>query len=562
MTGRSSTARLQFIDDELIRQPMVADQIFDATWRELADSATTLDAHDRSIVADLLQLGPSHRQRVQKAFVDAVNRQVRDEIKTAAPTLTTPADPLAPSLSLLEETEMAMDVETSHALEAIRSVAETELRELSAYASTLADDPDISCDHNPFRAETYARALWEAAQALPFGRAYQVRLMRCAAQPLALVLRKVYAGACARLESQGIEPATYRTLVRPGNARGASASELWQSEDAPSLQVVRQSMPTDLASSSEPPTRHTPLEEVIEDVDQALRALPPDASATVHAALLESQRPRMVRHARTPADQQIIELLSQLFHVMLSDTRIAGDIRAVLARMQPSVMRLVLRDQSALDDYTHPVWRFMDMTAHQAALHAEGSVGREAVLHLAEKLIDAMAREPVPEASLYRKGIERLMAEDRSRLAKRRQRAGVDREPLQAEHDLEDTGSATTASMGLLDDAHLDTVPADLLKTPPGDPQLDAEPTEWLHQRRVGEWLRIFLQQRWQRVQLLHISRRGEMFLFGRGQTDETVRLRRSALVRLRAEGLLTELRLRSMLRSAAVQVLRNAEKV
>ena len=561
MTGRSSTARLQFIDDELIRQPMVADQVFDATWRELAVSATTLDAHDRSIVADLLQLGPSHRQRVQKAFVDAVNRQVRAEINTAAPTLTMPTDPLAPSLSLLEETEVAVDVETSHALEAIQSVAETELRELSAYASTLADDPDISRDHNPFRAETYARALWEAAQALPFGRAYQVRLMRCAAQPLALVLRKVYAGACARLESQGIEPATYRTLVRPGSARGASASEVWQSEDAPSLQVVRKTITSDMAPSSDPSTRHTPLEEVIEDVDQALRALPADASATMHAELLESQRPRMVRHARTPADQQIIELLSQLFHVMLSDTRIAGDIRAVLARMQPSVMRLVLRDQSALDDYTHPVWRFMDMTAHQAALHAEGSVGREAMLHLSEKLIDTMSREPVPEASLYRKGIERLMAEDRSRLAKRRQRAGVDREPLRAEHDLEDAGSATTASMGLLDDAHLDTVPADLLKSLPGDPQLDTEPTEWLHQRRVGEWLRIFLNQKWQRVQLLDIGRRGEMFLFGRGQTDETVRLRRSALVRLRAEGLLTELRLRSMLRSAAVQVLRNAER-
>ncbi len=543
---------------------MVADQVFDATWRELADSTNALDPHDRSIVADLLQLGTGHRQRLEKSFVEAVNRQVRAEVKTSAPNRTTATDPLAQGLSLLEETEFAVDVETSHALETIRSLAETELRELSAYASALAGDPDVSRDHNPFRPEVYAQALWEAAQALPFGRAYQVRLMRCAAQPLALVLRKAYAGACARLEAQGVEPATYRTLVRPGStlsARSARALEPLENEEAPSLQMVRQTMPGAMESSPEPSTRQTPLDEVIEDVDQALRALPPDASATVHAALLESQRPRMVRHARTPADRQIIELLSQLFHVMLSDTRIARDIRAVLARMQPSVMRLVLRDPSALDDYTHPVWRFMDMTAHQAALHAEGSVGREEALHLAEQLIEAMALEPAPEASLYRKGIERLMEEDRSRLARRQHRAGVDREALQADDDRRNSGHATTARMGLLDDAHLDTVPADLLKNLPGDPQPDVEPAEWLHQRRVGEWLRIFLQQRWQRVQLLNISRRGEMFLFGLGQTDETVRLRRSALVRLRTEGLLTELRLRSMLRSAAVQVLRNAEK-
>lgn len=561
MNGRLANARLQFIDDELMRLPMVADQVFDVTWRAMTDNVPGLDHHERGIVAELLQSGPAHRGRLVERFVDAVRRQVRAEAAGQVQAQAAPAAAPALGLSLLDETEIAADVETSHAIEAIRSVAEHELRELSAYVSALAGDPDVSRDHNPFRAETYAQALWEAAQALPLGRAYQARLMRHAAQPLAQVLRKAYAGACARLESQGIEPATYRTLILPGGKRSTRPSESWQGEGSPTLHMVRQTLPAPIEAAQDPATSQVPLERVIADVDQALRALPADAPPTVRAQLLESQRARMVRHARSSVDQQVIEMLSRLFEAMLSDPRIARDIRAVLARLQPSALRLVLRDDSALDDYTHPVWRFMDMTAHQAALHAEGSAEREAVLQLAEQLIDTMAREPVPEASLYRRGLDRLLAEDRARFEARLQRASADIEALQQKEDSLVGGAPPPTGAGPLDEGQLDTVPADLLDNLPGAGKQEADPPEWLRQRRVGDWLRIFIQGKWQRVQLLHIGRHGEAYLFGRGQTDDTVALRRAALLRLRAEGLLKVLRIRSMLRSAAVQVLRNAEK-
>lgn len=565
MHARRESARQQFIDDELMRLPMLADQVFDATWRAMTDNVPALGLHERSIVGELLQVGPANRGRLVDRFVESVRRQVRAELAGQAPLSIEPAfGKPGGGLSLLDENEIAADVEMSHAIEAIRSIAEHELREMASYASALAGDPDVSRDHNPFRAETFAHALWEAAQGLPLGGAYQTRLMRQAAQPLAQVLRKAYAGACARLDAQGIQPAAYRTLILPGGRRSSRPSDSWQGEGSPTLHMVRATLPAPLASTPSPTSSHLPLEHVIEDTDKALRALPADATPTVRAQLLESQRARLVSHARSAVDQRSIEMLSRLFEAMLSDPRVARDIRSVLARLQPSALRLVLRDDTALDDYTHPVWRFMDMTAHLAALHDEGTPAREALLQLAEQLIDAMAQEPVPDAPLYRRGLDRLIADDRARFEARLRRAAPDMADLQQMEDrlAADASTEVPTGAGPLDEGQLDTVPADLLDSLPEADAGRPDPDEWLRQRRPGDWLRIFSQGRWQRVQLLAAGRRGEAFLFGRGLTADTFAMRRRALLRLHAEGLVKSLRVRSMLRSAAVQVLRRAEQL
>lgn len=561
MTRTGHAARQQFVDDELLRLPMVADHVFDATWRGLQDALPGLGPQERAVVGELLQVGMPARRRMVDRFVASVREQASSELAGGAPPAAPAAAARMNALSLLDEEEIAADVETSRAIEAIKSVAEHELREMATYASALAGDPDVSRDHNPFRAETYARAMWEAVQALPLSKGYQAQLMRHAAQPLAQVLRKVYAGACARLESQGVEPALYRTLILPGGARSSRPSDSWQGS-SPTLQQVRATLPAPLTTGVPAgPAPVLPLERVIEESEQALRALPDDATPTVRAQLLESQRARLVQHARTPVDQQQIEMLTRLFEAMLSDPRIARDIRSVLARLQPSALRLVLRDDSALDDYTHPVWRFMDLTAHTAALHAEGDPERDAFLQLAEQLIDAMAREPVPDAQLYRRGLDRLVAADRERFEARVRRAGPDIDAMQVMEDrlVGEQAAPVPTGMAPLDEGQLETVPADLLENLPEPSGPRPESGEWVRQRRPGEWARMFIGGQWQGVQLLCIGRHGDAFLFGLAQTEQTVALRRRALARMHSEGLVTPLRVRSMLRSAAVQVLRRS---
>jgi hypothetical protein len=385
--------------------------------------------------------------------------------------------------------------------------------------------------------------------------------MRQAATPLAQVLRKAIAGACARLESQGVEPAVHRTIILPGGVRTTLHSESWMGQ-SPSLHQVRANMPV-FRPGDDPKSSQVPLDRLIDDADQALKALPSDTPPTVRAQLIDAQRARLVRHARTPVDQQLIEMLTRLFEAMLSDPRVPRDVRSVLARLQPSALRLVLRDDSALDDYTHPVWRFMDLTAHLASMHAVGSPVRDALLAQAEQLIDDMAREAVPDAQLYRRGLDSLIADDRARFSARVGRAKADIQAMQQIEDrlAADTQSGIPSGMGPLDEAQLDTVPADLLDDLSAHEGPRLESAEWLAQRKPGEWLRIFFHGQWQRAQLLCIGRHGDAFLMGRNQTDETIAMRRRALARLHSEGLLSQLRMRSMLRSAAVTVLKSTDR-
>ena len=80
-------------------------------------------------------------------------------------------------------------------------------------------------DHNPFRAEVMARAVWAAAQALPLSRGHQIAFMRHASQPLAQVLRTSYAASTSRLEGMGVEPAAYRTLILPSGSRRSTVEK-------------------------------------------------------------------------------------------------------------------------------------------------------------------------------------------------------------------------------------------------------------------------------------------------------------------------------------------------
>jgi Protein of unknown function (DUF1631) len=131
-------------------------------------------------------------------------------------------------------------VELSHVVEAIRSGAEHELRELRCYLAAMAGDQAVSSDHNPFKPEGYARALWAAAQQLPLPQTAQLSFLRHAGPALTAVLRKSYAAACTRLEGMGVEPASYSTILF---GSGAPVRDGMTLPAAPNLQLMRIAMP-------------------------------------------------------------------------------------------------------------------------------------------------------------------------------------------------------------------------------------------------------------------------------------------------------------------------------
>lgn len=533
MLDAPDTPRARFVEDELMRVPMVADQVLGATWSALQQALPTMAPPLRATASDLLAAQRTLHLRFIEPFAAAVRRMVRErETASGAAAPARPAKGPPPRLALLDDTAVVADVEISRVLDAVRSVAEHELRELTAYTAALAGDMDVAHDRNPLHPDVFARALWEAVQALPVGRPHQLTLMHHAGMPLAQVLRKVYAGACARLESAGLTPAAYRTLVPQPGARGWRADDSWAGHELADLRRI-QDGPT--------PSGHATA---------ARSAPPPDAvggAATVSTA------------AR-PADPATGELLSRLFEAMVADRRISRDVRGVLAQLHAVAQRTAQDDPSMLERDGHPLWRFVDELVFQASLFAKGSSARDAQLGLSESLVASLARSGTRDVGAVDRATARLADEARRRLQARVAAMADDIDLLQAlEEDEATSQTGMPTGFGPLDATQLDTVPADLMDSLSADEPGQTPACEWVDATRPGDWVQLFTQGQWLQAQLLWQGQRGDVWLFGHGQTARTTALRRRAIERLAGEGLLRPLARRSILRSAAARLLRDA---
>jgi hypothetical protein len=121
-------------------------------------------------------------------------------------------------------------------------------------------------------------------------------------------------------------------------------------------------------------------------------------------------------------------------------------------------------------------------------------------------------------------------------------------EPADRGHDT-DVGSLPTVPMpyGLLD--------ADNASAQRDGPGTDS-PRAWTNSLAVGDWCKLSLTGEWVSAQLLWISRHREFFVFKRSQVLQLQSASRSALERLRAEGLATQLEERPVVQRAVESLL------
>jgi hypothetical protein len=556
----------QFVDDEMLRAPLLFDQLVDGIVEHAGKAGNVAPPLQRSVLGDLVLAVKAHRQRLADAFMRSLRTQVSHELNQGAPLVTalphTHVAPFKPaSLSLVDEESVAMDVELSRAIEAIKSVAEYELRELQTYASALAGDMDVTCDHNPFRAETFANAIWAAAQALTMSRSHQVAFLRHAGEPLAHLLRRSYAASSSRLESMGIEPAAHRTLILPaGSRRGGRAGETFFGTD---LHHIRATMPAPLdeplPQDGPPPNaggRGLPELPVPPPSETATLSYQGQAASAIRTAAREHWS-EIARKATTRSDQQAVELVSRLFDAVANDERVPDDVQAIISRLRVPAMRLTLRDPGLLDGDSHPLWQFINKLVYEAEMAPDAAdPERVQLLRLALSTIQQLLSEPEQNGKLYVWALERLTIFLKKRLMRRLAAASTQIAVL---HKLEDRLSAgqTTPStlQGILDVPELDTVPADLMQEQVLDTRAPSTGEGWLGALTPGDWIRMFIQGHWVRARLLWPGERREVWLFGDGASDATWAVRRGALVLMHREKLAKTLRQRSIVATAAAKV-------
>ena len=526
---------LQFVEDEQLRAPLLFDQLIDGTLEHLRTSLGGMSPLQRSAIADLLHALPAHRARLAEYFMRSLQEQVQAEFERQGPKAAQ-QQPKSVALALVDDDIVALDVELSHMIEAVKSTAEYELRELAAFISALVGDMDVAADHNPFRAETWARAVWASAQALPLSRSHQVAFIRHAGTPLAKLLRKAYAASCSRLESIGVEPAAYRTMILPaGSRRGPRSVETTYSPD---LHQMRDTMPAplDASASGGPGFEGQRL--------AAPRARKEFWSEVAHAA------PSRV-------DRQSIELVSRLFEAMHADRRVPDDIGQLVSRLHGPAMRLTLRDPAVLDQDRHPLWRFIDRLAYEAEMVPDpADPERMHLLKQAQQIVEQLAAEPDQSSGLYRWAVEKLEAFLEKRLTRRIAAAASHIGALQKLEDKLCNGNPQPTTLhGTLDVPQLDTVPAELFDEVALRAAVPPSAEAWLDGLRAGDWVRLFLQGRWRQARLLWPGERHEIWLFGDGASDATWAVRRNALLTMHQERLAKSLQKRSIVSSAASRV-------
>ncbi len=532
---------LDFVDDELLRAPMTFDQVIDTVLSERRLRADT--PTDRMLQQQRGSLVAAALRALRIAFRGELQRIGRTAAAPAAATATAtqgkpPAATAPPrELSLIGEDDVAVDIEIARCIAAIRLAAESELRELQTYTSALVGDANMSRDTNPTRPEVMVRALWDAINTLPLPRGAMAALMRDAAQPLAEALRSSYSAASARLDAQGVAPAAYRTIVTPGTTVwGYDASRHQPPEH---LNALRDSLPPAMPAAAEA---------------AAAPVGPGRGAATASAAtrLRSAAAGGMGPTALPLADPQSIELLSRLFDAIQRLRGLPADVAVLLQRLQPSALRVALNDPELLDSYDHAVWRFMDLTSYQLSVCAPSARGR--MLEMLRSVVERVASAESRGGSRFDWAIEWLGAHHRHALA--RSLVAAEGEIDRLQRAVRDEAQASTTALPL-DLATLDTVPADLLDSADAtsaarDAAVDASALPG----QPGDYFRVYLKSEWRVLQLLWQDSRQGLWLMLEPTTERHWALREQAIDRLAHEGLAQPLRVRSLVRRAAAEVL------
>lgn len=373
-------------------------QIVNRTIEQLRSSGLNLAvARDRQEFFSLMEALQRQHDLLVQALSQAMAERIREAARESTPTLVPRHQTLSlDALTLVDEHQAEEDIEVSRTITLIEATAEWELSEVQAYTAALRGEATIRKEANPVRPEVYARALSQAARAIALSQPSRMLLLRTAGKLLADSLKAQYAALCRKLAQQGIQPLAFRAVATPM---------------APAARV-------DI-------TRPGALHGLLDRVRPAAAGTPAGSSL-----------PPISGQPATMERAQVEDLLSRLFGQILADPRLLAPVKEVLGELQPSVLRVALRDPALLQQHDHPTWQLLNRVASHCAGYSNPADERLTdFLRFLQDLIARVTSAPHADSQLYRDALQEVndYLDARSREALERSRQAM--EALQrAEH--------------------------------------------------------------------------------------------------------------------------------
>lgn len=529
----------RFIADELQRAPGLIERVVFLALNQLRQPRQKLPTPaEERIWGDLAVALSQQRERFAQGFVDALAHQAELDLMRHHQGYAPDGRSGEPSrLTLMDDVDLAADVELARVVEQIQDVAEWEQRELQTFTSTIAGREHVTPESNPFRGEVMARALWFAVDALPISRGHQVLLMHVLGEALAQTLKLHYAAASTRLESQGVEPSRYRTGVPSSTVGNAMLA-------ASDAQTSGSRLPAPAAN----PTAQ-PLDLQLETLPMPFADLsPPTVRSGASAAGANAE----LQAARAAVERQVVALVSKRFSELDALPGVHPELRHVMRRVRDLVQRDALRDPRVLDtDDAHAGWQLLNRALHQAYCHPDPQDPRSAAYAaFASGAFDGVAATTGGEPSSQALGrlVERLDAFAQRQFNAQLAEAAADIELLVAaeksRRGLPPAAAVAGARPGVTADEPfaapggldvLDTMPAALADA--ADQPIPAGALSWLERQQPGRWYRLWREGRWQLVQLLWRSPQHGHWLFAGERPGRRDGATRDLLLRLRAAG-------------------------
>ena len=424
----------RFVEDELALAPALVARVLAGTMQLLGESKDgALIPSDRTHHSEIVKALQRDAGLYEKTFVESLTKRVRDEIDGQRDSPLAESNAAQGDLELMDESRVEVDIEISRAMQLIDSTAEWELRELQTFTSTLTGQRHVNADSNPFRPLVYASALWDAACTVVNSPTQRAIVLRTSAGVVAGLLKNAWAAASTRLETQGVQPGAYRTVVLPSGAsfgrftapesvRTGAMSALLSNMPSASFDPShgRGDASTDDAAGavrgvrSDGMSRRSPeLEQALLRLDELLRHLPAETSltgrGTPNGSRIEQHRAALIASASEPIDRQVIELVTRLFESLLADSQLPSAFRPAIARMQIAVLRVALAENAVLDSYEHPVWRLLDRIGEVSLGYSRLEDPRlSAFLALSSEVAEEMAGSTAPDTLLFRRGLNRI----------------------------------------------------------------------------------------------------------------------------------------------------------
>jgi Protein of unknown function (DUF1631) len=419
----------RFVDDELARAPALIERTLTGTLQLLRDGKDSpLQANERAHQFAVVEALQTHAAGYRRAFVHAFSAGVHEALQEQSGSVAADARGGAGGLELMDESRVEIDIEISRAIQLIDTTAEWELRELQTFTSTLVGQRHVSAESNPFQPQVCAGALWQAACAVSPVPVHRTTLLRVSSGVAAGLLKSAWAAACTRLESQGVEPGVYRSVVLNTGATPGRGPTMPDVNAPNALSGLLASMPggsaamqvsvgnAAVAMGSPSATAASPasaeFEQALARLDELLRH--PGAADTADAAAASSRRlgaqqAVLVASAGAPRERQVIELVSRVFDAIAADPQLSPDFAPAIARLRGSALRVALREPEMTSTPRHPVWQLLDRIGELGPATPQPADARIATPRtLCQALADQLANAAAPDATMYRRAMNQL----------------------------------------------------------------------------------------------------------------------------------------------------------